>query len=85
MTVPPSGTKSFVLMYYVGERKKRLTLGRYPVLSLTDARRRALDHTTGTLGGVAGIYNRFRYLPEMREGLELWAQHVEKLSVAPAK
>ncbi len=46
---------------------------------------RILNHTTGTLGGVAGIYNRFRYLPEMREGLELWAQHVEKLSIAPAK
>lgn len=39
----PSGTKSFVLMYYVRGKKQRLTLGRYPVLSLTDARRRAFE------------------------------------------
>jgi integrase len=33
---------------------------------------RILNHTTGTFGGVAGIYNRFQYLPEMREALEKW-------------
>ncbi len=37
---------------------------------------RILNHTTGTLGGVAGIYNRFGYLPEMRAALELWAGHI---------
>jgi len=40
---------------------------------------RILNHTTGTLGGVAGIYNRFQYLPEMRAALELWAEHIAKL------
>ena len=40
---------------------------------------RILDHTTGTLGGVAGIYNRFGYLPEMREALERWSDYVSKL------
>ena len=34
---------------------------------------RVLNHTTGTLGGVAGVYNRFGYLDEMRAALELWA------------
>ncbi len=37
---------------------------------------RILNHTTGTFGGVAGIYNRFQYVPEMRAALELWAAHV---------
>jgi integrase len=41
---------------------------------------RVLNHTTGTLGGVAGIYNRFQYLPEMRIALELWGEQVAKMS-----
>ncbi len=40
---------------------------------------RILNHTTGILGGVAGIYNRFQYLPEMRAALELWAEHIAKV------
>jgi integrase len=43
---------------------------------------RILNHSTGTLGGIAGIYNRFKYLPEMRGGLERWAQHIEQLTGA---
>lgn len=45
---------------------------------------RILNHTTGTLGGVAGVYNRFQYLPEMRDALEGWAEHVRKLA-SPAE
>ena len=41
---------------------------------------RILNHVTGTLGGVAGVYNRFHYLPEMRAALELWAAHFDKLT-----
>lgn len=41
---------------------------------------RILNHTSGTFGGVAGIYNRFGYLPEMRTALESWAEHVTKLA-----
>lgn len=37
---------------------------------------RILNHTTGVLGGVAGIYNRFSYAPEMRDALEAWGKHV---------
>jgi integrase len=38
-----------------------------------------LNHTTGTLGGVAGIYNRFGYLSEMKDALDQWANHVVRL------
>jgi integrase len=41
---------------------------------------RVLNHTTGTLGGVAGVYNRFGYLPEMRSALVLWEQHLGRLT-----
>lgn len=41
---------------------------------------RVLNHTSGSLGGVAGVYNRFAYLPEMRAALELWSRHVTALA-----
>lgn len=41
---------------------------------------RILNHTSGTFGGVAGVYNRFGYLPEMRAALEKWAEHVASVS-----
>ena len=37
---------------------------------------RILNHTTGTFGGVAGVYNRFQYLLEMRHALAAWEAHV---------
>jgi integrase len=40
---------------------------------------RILNHSTGTLGGVAGVYNRFGYLPEMQAALETWQNHVLKV------
>lgn len=43
---------------------------------------RVLNHTTGVLGGVAGVYNRFAYEPEMRAALTLWAEHVNSLTAA---
>ena len=39
-----------------------------------------LNHLSGFRSGVAGIYNRNSYLPEMRTALELWADHVDALT-----
>jgi hypothetical protein len=33
---------------------------------------RLLNHVTGTLGGVAGVYNRFKYRDEVRAALQMW-------------
>jgi len=44
---------------------------------------RILNHSSGTFAGVAGVYNRFEYLPEMREALELWASHLQALIAPP--
>jgi integrase len=38
-----------------------------------------LNHVSGHRAGVAGIYNRARYQDEMRNALQLWADHVESL------
>ena len=37
---------------------------------------RLLNHVSGTFGGVAGVYNRFQYLDEMRAALARWEQFV---------
>jgi len=41
---------------------------------------RLLNHSSGILGGVAGVYNRFDYLPEVRGALELWERHIGALA-----
>jgi integrase len=41
---------------------------------------RVLNHASGIFAGVAGVYNRFDYLTEMRTALESWAAHVERLA-----
>ncbi|PPC84325.1 MAG: integrase [Hyphomicrobium sp.] len=44
-----------------------------------------LNHVSGTFGGVAGVYNRFGYLDEMREALTMWEAHVDGLMKKSAK
>jgi hypothetical protein len=39
-----------------------------------------LSHVSGHKAGVAGIYNRAKYIDEMREALEKWANHVEAIT-----
>lgn len=41
---------------------------------------RLLDHSTGTISGVAAIYNRFRYMDEMRAAVEAWETYLAKLT-----
>jgi integrase len=40
---------------------------------------KVLNHTSGTIRGVAAVYNRFEYLDERREALEAWGQYLRKL------
>jgi integrase len=40
-----------------------------------------LNHVSGHKAGVAGIYNRAKYLDEMREALMRWSDYVEDLAV----
>ena len=41
---------------------------------------RVLNHTSGTFGGVAGVYQRHDFAAEKREGLDRWGQHIERLT-----
>lgn len=38
-----------------------------------------LNHKSGTIRGVAAIYNRFNYSAEKRHALDARARHIEKL------
>jgi integrase len=38
-----------------------------------------LNHVSGHKAGVAGVYNKAKYLEEMRSALETWATHVGEL------
>lgn len=38
-----------------------------------------LNHRSGSLGGLAGIYNRYQYLDEKRAALEAWAARIEAI------
>ena len=40
---------------------------------------KVLNHMSGTIRGVAAIYNRFEYLDERRAALEAWDKHVTAL------
>ena len=42
-----------------------------------------LNHISGSKAGVAGIYNRATYRTEKAEALELWANHVLRISAVP--
>ncbi len=39
-----------------------------------------LNHASGTIKGVARVYNRHTYVDEKRSALEAWGRHVEKLA-----
>lgn len=41
---------------------------------------RILNHVSGTFAGVAGVYNRFQYVDEMRAALTAWEAHLADLS-----
>lgn len=40
---------------------------------------RQINHASGTISGVAAIYNRFTYLPEMRAAISVYEAHLRNL------
>lgn len=43
---------------------------------------RLLNHVSGEISGVAAVYNRAKYLAEIRTALELWERHVQAVASA---
>jgi hypothetical protein len=42
-----------------------------------------LNHVSGSFGGIVGVYQRYDFLPEMREAIDRWEAHVLQLFHAP--
>jgi len=40
---------------------------------------KVLNHVSGTIRGVAAVYNRFEYLEERRAALTAWGRYVDSL------
>jgi hypothetical protein len=40
---------------------------------------KCVNHVSGTLSGVAGIYNRYSYETEKREAMQKWGDHIASL------
>ena len=40
---------------------------------------KVLNHTAGTIRGVAAVYNRFEYLDERKTALDAWGHYIERL------
>jgi integrase len=40
---------------------------------------RLLNHVSGSFGGIVGVYQRYNFMPEMRQAIRLWEAHVAKL------
>ena len=40
---------------------------------------RLLNHISGSFGGIVGVYQRYNFMPEMREAIAHWEAHVAKL------
>ena len=38
---------------------------------------RLLNHISGSFGGIVGVYQRYDYMPEMRDAIEKWEKHVQ--------
>jgi integrase len=43
---------------------------------------RLINHITGTVSGVAAVYNRYQYMPEMREATQRYEAHLTQLFAA---
>jgi hypothetical protein len=40
---------------------------------------KVLNHVSGSLAGIVGVYQRHEFADEKRAALEKWAKHVERL------
>jgi len=69
LRVSPTGTKSWIVLSRNLNRKTRATLGRYPQLSLADARQRAM---TSLQMMADGEFNREKSFDTFEQALEEW-------------
>jgi integrase len=48
-----------------------------------EVREKLLNHQSGSFAGVAGIYDRYDYMTEMRDAISLWEQRLTTILQLP--
>ena len=76
--VNANGTKTFAATYRYGLKQRRLTLGSYPIITLTEARDRARGAFRDVLEGIAPQAVRRRKNMNLREGVETFIEQYAK-------
>jgi integrase len=78
--VSPSGRRSWIVLYRFHGRPRRVTLGRYPILSLADARKKAKDLLGDVLRGIdpAGVKAAERRAESMEDLVQEYLERYAK-------
>ncbi|EQB00240.1 hypothetical protein L288_18555 [Sphingobium quisquiliarum P25] len=76
--VNANGTKTFTASYRYGRKQRRLTIGRYPIISLAEARDKARAAYREVLEGVDPQAVRRRKNMNLREGVDAFIEQYAK-------
>lgn len=76
--VNANGTKTFTASYRYGRKQRRLTIGRYPIISLAEARDKARAAYREILEGVDPQAVRRRKNMNLREGVDAFIEQYAK-------
>lgn len=76
--VNANGTKTFTASYRYGRKQRRLTIGRYPIISLAEARDKARAAYREILEGVDPQAVRRRQHMNLREGVDAFIEQYAK-------
>ena len=65
--------------YTIHDLRRTLASGLAALGTPIHVTEKLLNHVSGTLSGVSGIYNRHSYIPEMRHALTEWENHIRTI------
>jgi integrase len=76
----PALDKSAVVTDWVLHDLRRTLSSNWAALSIPlEVTEKYINHISGSTSGVAGIYNRHSYLPEMRKAVTIWEERLQSL------
>jgi hypothetical protein len=65
--------------WVIHDLRRTVVTGMAELLIRIDVIELIVNHTSGSGGGVAGVYNRSELLDERRRALEQWAQQIKRI------
>lgn len=78
--------RMFVQPWRIHDLRRTMVTGMNSAGVLPHVVEAVVNHISGAAkAGVAGVYNRAQYLPERRQALNMWADHIASLTNPPSK